>query len=201
MDLLSNRSALDQAEIVMQFEVAAPKWTNRDALVSLLQECFPGSRILKRSSHFHELRSLTSTSATILCQSQVGLPSMALILHEKDATPVLNAQGLAQGLATQVVLLDSWEFDRELVIRTLKQQLRPGDSAPTATRQRRLLTRRQLQIADLIAQGCSNADISETLGIAESTIRIHVSAILRNLRLANRTQIAMWLMRNRNLLE
>ena len=54
------------------------------------------------------------------------------------------------------------------------------------------LTDRQLQVYDLIAtRGLSNKQIAKTLKISESTVKIHVSAILKNLCVRNRTQLAL----------
>jgi len=50
------------------------------------------------------------------------------------------------------------------------------------------LTPRQLQVLDLLVQGQSNRDIAETMFLAESTVKMHVSAILRELGVTNRTQ-------------
>lgn len=54
------------------------------------------------------------------------------------------------------------------------------------------LTPRQRDIFNLIAtRGASNKQIARTLGISESTVKIHVSAIMRNLCVRNRTQLAL----------
>jgi DNA-binding NarL/FixJ family response regulator len=54
------------------------------------------------------------------------------------------------------------------------------------------LTDRQQQVYDLIAlRGLSNKQIAKTLKISESTVKIHVSAILKNLCVRNRTQLAL----------
>jgi DNA-binding NarL/FixJ family response regulator len=54
------------------------------------------------------------------------------------------------------------------------------------------LTARQRDIFNLIAtRGVSNKQIARVLGISESTVKIHVSAIMRNLCVRNRTQLAL----------
>ena len=54
------------------------------------------------------------------------------------------------------------------------------------------LTPRQRDIFNLIAtRGISNKQIARTLGISESTVKIHVSAVMRNLCVRNRTQLAL----------
>lgn len=50
------------------------------------------------------------------------------------------------------------------------------------------LTRRQQQVLRLIVKGKTNKDISRELEVSENTIKVHVTAILRALRVSNRTQ-------------
>jgi hypothetical protein len=40
--------------------------------------------------------------------------------------------------------------------------------------------------------GCPNKVISRRLGISEATVKVYVKAILRKLRVTNRTQAAIW---------
>jgi NarL family two-component system response regulator LiaR len=54
------------------------------------------------------------------------------------------------------------------------------------------LTERELETLILIAQGLSNGEIADKLVITEGTVRIHVSNILSKLHLANRTQAALY---------
>jgi DNA-binding CsgD family transcriptional regulator len=54
------------------------------------------------------------------------------------------------------------------------------------------LTRRQRQVATLIAAGQTNRAIAEVLSISERTVESHVSAILATLELESRAQIAVW---------
>jgi NarL family two-component system response regulator LiaR len=57
------------------------------------------------------------------------------------------------------------------------------------------LTERELQVLQLIAQGMSNAEIARDLIIGERTVGTHVSNILSKLHLANRTQAALYAVR------
>lgn len=54
------------------------------------------------------------------------------------------------------------------------------------------LTRREREVATLVAQGCSNRQLAERLVISERTAEIHVSNILGKLGLTSRTQLATW---------
>ena len=53
------------------------------------------------------------------------------------------------------------------------------------------LTKRQMQVLNLIVKGMSNKDIARELSLAEGTIKIHSIAIYRELGVANRTQAAL----------
>lgn len=54
------------------------------------------------------------------------------------------------------------------------------------------LSPRELEILREIARGASNKEIARTLGIAETTVKIHVQHILRKLDLTSRVQVAVW---------
>ncbi|MGH8968024.1 MAG: helix-turn-helix domain-containing protein, partial [Actinomycetes bacterium] len=58
------------------------------------------------------------------------------------------------------------------------------------------LTRREAQIATLIAEGLTNREIGDRLSIARRTTETHVDHILTKLGVSNRTQIATWILRN-----
>ena len=57
------------------------------------------------------------------------------------------------------------------------------------------LTQRELTVLRLIARGDSNLEIAEELFITEGTVRYHVSNVLGKLHLANRTQAALYALR------
>lgn len=50
------------------------------------------------------------------------------------------------------------------------------------------LTPRQLDVLNLVAEGWSNKEIARSLGLAEGTVKLHVTALLRALGASNRTQ-------------
>ncbi len=57
------------------------------------------------------------------------------------------------------------------------------------------LTEREVEILQLVAQGYTNHDIAAQLVVSERTVRTHVSNILGKLHLANRTQAALYALR------
>lgn len=54
------------------------------------------------------------------------------------------------------------------------------------------LTRREVEVIQLVARGMTNQEIAEQLTITEATVRAHVSNILSKLHLANRVQATLY---------
>ena len=54
------------------------------------------------------------------------------------------------------------------------------------------LTGREVEVLKLVAQGLSNHEIGEPLVIAERTVSKHVSSIIEKLHVSNRTQVALY---------
>ena len=54
------------------------------------------------------------------------------------------------------------------------------------------LTNRELEVIQMIAEGMSNKMIGNKLGIAESTVKVHVKHILNKIGLRTRVEAAVW---------
>jgi DNA-binding NarL/FixJ family response regulator len=54
------------------------------------------------------------------------------------------------------------------------------------------LTRRELEILQLVAEGHSNARLAKMLWVTEQTVKFHLSNIYRKLDVANRTEASRW---------
>jgi DNA-binding CsgD family transcriptional regulator len=63
---------------------------------------------------------------------------------------------------------------------------------PLAYAQLPALTRREQEVAALVARGLSNRQIASEFHLSERTVENHVSKILRKLGLASRAQVAAW---------
>jgi DNA-binding NarL/FixJ family response regulator len=54
------------------------------------------------------------------------------------------------------------------------------------------LTRRELEILQLVAEGHSNAQLAKMLWVTEQTVKFHLSNIYRKLDVSNRTEASRW---------
>jgi two-component system, NarL family, response regulator DevR len=64
---------------------------------------------------------------------------------------------------------------------------RAGHDDPTEN-----LTPSELRVLDLIGEGLSNREIAERLGVAEKTVKNHITSLLAKMGLQRRTQVAAW---------
>jgi NarL family two-component system response regulator LiaR len=84
------------------------------------------------------------------------------------------------------------QLDPEIARKLMQEFTNPQPTAPKHD-----LTERELEVLRLIAQGKSNKDISDDLVLSEKTVKTHVSNILQKLHLSDRTQAAVYALRQR----
>ena len=85
-------------------------------------------------------------------------------------------------------------FDRSIYLATSPIPLDTPDATepdgePTAASE---LTRRELEILRLVADGYSNSQLAKMLWVTEQTVKFHLSNIYRKLQVANRTEASRW---------
>ncbi len=90
----------------------------------------------------------------------------------------------------------AWSRGRNLSLqRAIDQALSPVKGMTTSRRgseRPSLLTTREREVAQLVAQGLTNRLISEELSISERTVSTHVGRIFNKLELRSRSQLATW---------
>jgi NarL family two-component system response regulator LiaR len=100
----------------------------------------------------------------------------------KDSGPAELVQAIHQVHQGQPSLEPS------IALKMLQELSHPPQRPPTPDP----LSEREMEVLRLLAQGKSNREIADQLVIAELTVRTHVSNILSKLHLANRTQAALY---------
>ena len=78
-----------------------------------------------------------------------------------------------------------------IALKLMREMDQPSDLKPTVDP----LTEREMQVLRRVAQGSTNREIGVALGIGQQTVGTHVSNILGKLHLANRTQAALYALR------
>jgi NarL family two-component system response regulator LiaR len=94
--------------------------------------------------------------------------------------------------AIRTVYKGEAQLDPEIARKLMHEFTNPQPAAP-----RHDLTERELEVLRLIAHGKTNKDISEDLVLSEKTVKTHVSNILQKLHLSDRTQAAVYALRQK----
>jgi DNA-binding NarL/FixJ family response regulator len=161
--------------------------------IELLRDQHPGGRIAIVADHYRlgELVSAFRAGANgyfvDIMTCDVFIKSMELVMMGETIFPpaflsfVLDPEGTLLG---ETAPRD--ENNQAMPIRT-KNPFAP-----------QLSTREKLILRCLI-EGDSNKCIARKINIAEATVKVHVKAILRKIRVHNRTQAAIWGMNNETL--
>ena len=77
-------------------------------------------------------------------------------------------------------------------------QMNPVQTQPSATASNAasVLSEREKEVVRLLGQGQNNQEIAQTLHLSQGTVRNHISRILSELGLRDRTQAALWAQKN-----
>lgn len=106
----------------------------------------------------------------------------------------LGCEALVQSL--RLAVLGEKVFPSELA-RALTENMPHAASAEWETRVAQAgLSAREVEILRCVMTGMANKVISYELGICEATVKVHIKALLRKLRVTNRTQAAIWAVMN-----
>ena len=186
----------------------------REALASLLLELRPGSTVRQAASGAEALAALGDGQVVDLVLLDLRLPdgSGLDLLRRIGAASIgtavvmlsgdLDRQTVQEALAAGAVGYVPKTEPREIIAGALGLVLAGGVYVPpvalqtaartfdtrAATPEALGLTGRQLEVLALLMQGKNNKLICRALGLAEPTVKNHVSAILRALGVDSRTE-------------
>jgi len=84
-------------------------------------------------------------------------------------------------------------FIESQMLKGMLSEMKPTGPVPPAAKN---LTKREREILALVAEGLSNREIAERLVLSPETVKSHVAAILEKLNVSDRTQAAIYAVRN-----
>jgi NarL family two-component system response regulator LiaR len=109
----------------------------------------------------------------------------ALGYHLKDSSPEALVEAIREVYRGEAAL-------HPVIARKVLSEIASPSAEPPTTDP---LTPRELEVLQLVAQGCENREIAGKLFISEATTRTHLSNIMAKLHLASRTQAALYAIR------
>src|SRR5213592_2090421 len=84
-------------------------------------------------------------------------------------------------------------FIESKLLRGMLSEMKPAGPVSSAAKN---LTKREREILGLVAEGLSNREIADKLVLSPETVKSHVAAILEKLNVSDRTQAAIYAVRN-----
>jgi DNA-binding NarL/FixJ family response regulator len=205
MDILPKRSAV----LLDPY----PLWLDALALVleridiKVLEATTSPSRALAAVEEHHPDLIVTEIASsesgfdgiTVLRQAREREPKLrAIVLSSFEDAEHIDA-ALAAGAAAYVVKTAHPDDFASAIRQVFSHSIylageRAVAPAPEAKASQDLsgLTRRELEILQLVSEGHSNAQLARMLWVTEQTVKFHLSNIYRKLDVANRTEASRW---------
>ncbi len=180
--LLVVGQATDGADAVAQAKLLAPDVILMDVRMPLLDGLQATRQILASPSGPHQPRVLMLTTFDLDDYVYEALRAGASGFLLKDATAAELVRAVRVVAAGDALLAPS--VTRRLIA-DFASRPRADAPAPVSLAS---LTQRETEVLRLIARGLSNAEISDTLVIAEQTTKSHIGRILAKLDLRDRAQ-------------
>ncbi|HMT20803.1 MAG TPA: response regulator transcription factor [Promineifilum sp.] len=157
---------------VTLIDMVMPRMDGLDAIRAIMSE-FPEAHILV----------LTSFAEDDMVFPAIKAGALGYLLKDSSPEELLRAiRDVSRGEAS---------LHPSIARRLILELSQPTTLPPTPEP----LTGRELEVLRLVAKGYSNEEIADALIVSERTARGHVSSILSKLHLANRTQAALYALR------
>ncbi|MDE0817441.1 MAG: response regulator transcription factor [Pirellulaceae bacterium] len=199
---------IDDHEIVRSGMVRMIRGTE----IQLIAESNSGENILEGIAQYHpdvillDVRMESGDGLTALGRAKVEYPKIPVLMLSTYDNPTYVARAVALGASGYL----SKSLDREQIIEAIVNAYKGGNSW-TREALRRVagalatpriaadvdvpLTHRESEVLEQLAEGLTNKEIAMSLGISYETVKEHVQHILRKIGVSDRTQAAVWAVR------
>jgi two-component system, NarL family, nitrate/nitrite response regulator NarL len=184
----SIRRRWQDAKIIMLFEKASS--TNlQNLLASGLDGCIP--MFASADTLIGALQLIVGKHARLLMVSDSASPGSSVCLagNNEDGSKLEGRPRIASFMPALDVSASEMSGPRKVLAQG------PLDG-PTRGCGLHGLSQREDQVLKALVQGHSNKVIARMYTVTEATVKVHVKSILRKTRVANRTQAAIWALKN-----
>ncbi|MCA9230048.1 MAG: response regulator transcription factor [Planctomycetales bacterium] len=180
--------------------------------IEIVAEASQGSEAFQRALELRpdlvllDVRMPQSDGISCLGRIRAELPNVPVLMFSAYENPTYVARSVALGAAGYLVKSAS----KELLLSAIRQAA-AGESIWTREELRRVtgalstprvaidlevpLTKRESEVLKQLALGLSNKEIATSLSISYETVKEHVQHILRKVGVSDRTQAAVWAVR------
>ena len=184
----------------------------RNTEIQLIAESNSGENILEGIAQYQpdvillDVRMESGDGLTALGRAKVEYPKIPVLMLSTFDNPTYVARAVALGASGYL----SKSLDRDQIIDAIMVAHRGGNSW-TREALRRVagalatpriaadvdvpLTHRESEVLEQLAEGLTNKEIALALGIGYETVKEHVQHILRKIGVSDRTQAAVWAVR------
>jgi NarL family two-component system response regulator LiaR len=168
------------------------KSTDPDTAVELVESARPDLLVAETSADGHP------AGVTAVRRARAAAPDLRIVALSGSADPEEIDAALEAGASAYVVKTTHPEdlasavrqtFDTSMFFPGMRGRARPQIQTPPEAD---VLTRRELEILRLVAEGSTNVKIARSLWVTEQTVKFHLSNIYRKLDVANRTEASRW---------
>ncbi len=193
------RAGLRGLLLAAGLDVVGEAVTGREA-VALAQSLRPHVILMDvRMPEMDGLQALTAIKAK--------MPEISIVMLTVYASTEYLSRAIAAGAAGYLlkdaepeeivrVVRAAAQGDRVIDATLLQSVLENTQVAESSALQRADLTQQELRVLKLIALGLNNDALAETLVISRNTVKTHVRHIFEKLMVSDRTQAAIWAVRN-----
>lgn len=174
------RYALSTHPDIIIMDIQMPELDGVAATKTILEE-FPGAKVIILSMYRQDRYVFEAIKAG----------AYGYLLKDAEADDLISAiRRVAEG---ELLLRPELASSVLAEFRRVKESHKESHSSPSHKLSE--LTEREATILRLLAQGASNVQIADALGVSEKTVRNRLSEIFSKLRLNNRTQAALYALR------